>query len=175
VLVREETGIAQIEGLSAWSTVLVGFFCSLVISRFLTPEWAASIFGYTVPLDDHTKEYWRQAIELLGNIAIGSAWFLGSTFFWRLSTPEHQANVAEFFTRFNRPIDFAQEEGADNDARQSSAVGWLCLAYGGFVLLLALIPNPLSGRLAFIGCGGIVLLIGAVLLRSSRREPKDGA
>ena len=113
---------------SAWSTVLVGFFCSLVISRFLTPEWAASVLDYTTPLDDHTKEYWRQAIELLGNITIGSAWFLGSTFFWRRSTPEHQANVAEFFTRFNRPVDFTREEGADNDARQSSAVGWLCLA-----------------------------------------------
>jgi hypothetical protein len=93
----------------------------------------------------------------------------------RRTTPEHQANVAEFFTRFNRPVDFAQEEGADNDARQSSAVGWLCLAYGGFVLMLALIPNPLIGRLAFIGCGGIVLLIGAILLRSSRSAPKDGA
>jgi len=159
---------------SAWSTVLVGFFCSLVISRFLTPEWAASVLGYTAPLDDHTKEYWRQSIELFGNITIGSAWFLGSAFFWRGTTPEHQANVTEFFTRLNRPVDFAQEEGADNDARQSSAVGWLCLAYGGFVLLLALIPNPISGRLAFIGCGGLVILVGAALLRSSRTAPKDG-
>lgn len=160
---------------SAWSTVLVGFFCSLVISRFLTPEWAASVFGYNRPLDNHTKEYWRQSIELFGNISIGSAWFLGSTFFWRHTTSEHQANVAEFFTRFNRPVDFTTEEGADNDARQSAAVGGLCLAYGGFVLVLALIPNPVSGRLAFIGCGGIVLLIGALLLRSSRTAPKDGA
>lgn len=159
---------------SAWSTVLVGFLCSLVISRFLTPEWAAPLFGYNPPLDDQTKEYWRQSIELLGNITIGSAWFLGSTFFWRGSSPEYKANVSEFFTRLNRPVDFAQEEGADSDARQSSAVGWLCLAYGSFVLLLALIPNPIIGRLAFIGCGSLVILIGAALLRSSRAAPKDG-
>ena len=155
---------------SAWSTVLVGFFCSLFISRFLTPEWAAPLFGYTAPLTAGTKEYWRQAIELFGNITVGSLWFLGTSFFWRGTTPEHKANVAEFFTRFNQPIDFAKEEGAGNDARQSTAVGWLCLAYGGFVLLLALIPNPLIGRLAFVGCGALVAIIGGLLLFTAGKD-----
>ena len=154
---------------SAWSTVLVGFFCSLFISRFLTPEWAAPLFGYTGPLDHTAKEYWRQGIELFGNVTVGSAWFLGTMFFWKGTTPEHKANVAEFFTRFNQPVDFAKEEGAGNDAQQSAAVGWLCIAYGGFVLLLALIPNPLIGRLAFIGCGTLVAGIGALLLFTARR------
>ena len=106
-----------------------------------------------------------------GNIAVGSLWFLGTAYFWNGSTPEHKANVAEFFTRFNRPVDFAKEEGAGNDARQQSAVAWLCLAYGAFVSLLALIPNPLVGRLAFLGCGGLVSVIGALLLFSSRSSP----
>jgi hypothetical protein len=57
----------------------------------------------------------------------------------------------------------------DNTARQESLIGWLCLVYGSFVTLLALIPNPISGRLAFIGCGGIVVTIGAALLRKARR------
>ena len=154
---------------SAWSTVLVGFFCSLFISRFLTPEWAAPLFGYTGPLDNTAKEYWRQGIELFGNVAIGSAWFIGTRLCWKGTTPEHKANVAEFFTRFNQPVDFAKEEGAGNDAQQSAAVGWLCFAYGGFVLLLALIPNPLIGRLAFIGCGALVVGVGALLLFTARR------
>lgn len=157
---------------SAWSTVLVGFFCSLSISRFLTPEWAAGVFGHTGTLDHTAREYWRQSVELFGNIAVGSLWFLGTVYFWNGSTPAHQANVAEFFTRFNRPVDFAQEEGAGNDARQQSAVAWLCLAYGAFVSLLALIPNPLVGRLAFLGCGGLVTIIGALLLVSSRTSEK---
>ena len=154
---------------SAWSTVLVGFFCSLFISRFLTPEWAAPLFGYTGPLDNTAKEYWRQGIELFGNVAIGSAWFIGTMLCWKGTTPEHKANVAEFFTRFNQPVDFAKEEGAGNDAQQSAAVGWLCVAYGGFVLLLALIPNPLIGRLAFIGCGALVVGVGALPLFTARR------
>jgi solute:Na+ symporter, SSS family len=154
---------------SAWSTVLVGFAGSLFIRGFLTPEWAAPLFGYTGPLDNTAKEYWRQGIELFGNVAIGSAWFIGTMLCWKGTTPEHKANVAEFFTRFNQPVDFAKEEGAGNDAQQSAAVGWLCVAYGGFVLLLALIPNPLIGRLAFIGCGALVVGVGALLLFTARR------
>jgi Na+/proline symporter len=154
---------------SAWSTVLVGFAGSLLISRFLTPEWAAPLFGYSGPLDNTAKEYWRQGIELFGNIAVGSTWFLGTMLCWQGTTAEHKANVAEFFTRFNQPVDFAKEEGAGNDAQQSAAVGWLCIAYGGFVLLLALIPNPLIGRLAFVGCGALVVGVGALLLFTARR------
>ena len=160
---------------SAWSTVLVGFFCSLCISRFLTPEWAAPLFGYTAPFDDDAREYWRQAIELFGNITVGSAWFLGTAFFWRGTSAAHQANVAEFFIRFNQPIDFAKEVGEGNDARQSSAVGWLCVAYGAFVLALALIPNPLIGRLAFGGCGGLVGGIGMLLILSARKAAAASA
>jgi SSS family solute:Na+ symporter len=72
------------------------------------------------------------------------------------------------------PIDFIGEEGAAaaNDARQSAAVGWLSLTYGSFVLLLALIPNPLTGRLAFLGCGGLVVAIGVILILVSRRPAK---
>ena len=35
-------------------------------------------------------------------------------------------------------------------------MGLLCLIYGGFITLLALIPNPLIGRLAFLFCGGVM-------------------
>jgi hypothetical protein len=38
------------------------------------------------------------------------------------------------------------------------------------VCLLALIPNAWPGRLAFLACGGLVMGVGFVLLRASRRE-----
>jgi peptidyl-dipeptidase Dcp len=52
---------------SAWSTVLVGFFCSLFISRFLTPEWAAPLFGYTGPLDNRPVA--AEILQLRGELA----------------------------------------------------------------------------------------------------------
>ena len=157
---------------SAWSTVLIGFFCSLCIGDQLTPEWAASFFGTTAPLGAVTREYWTQGIQFFGNVIIGSLWFFGTKLFWRTTAPVYRANIETFFSRLNRPVDFAQEEGARaaNDSRQSSVTGWLCLAYGAFVVALALIPNPVAGRIAFAGCGGVVILTGVALVRSGRNQ-----
>lgn len=158
---------------AGWSTVLVGFAGSLLIDRVLPPAWAAQAFGRAAPLDAASQEYWRQGIQFMGNLALGTGWFLFTTLFWKSSPPAHRAQVEEFLTRLDRPIDFAAEEGAHNanDARQSAAVGWLCVAYGSFVLLLSLIPNPATGRIAFLGCGGLVAVIGALLVRSGRALP----
>lgn len=158
---------------SAWSTVVVGFLSSLWITNNLTAEWAAQFFGLGRALDAASVEYWRQSAELFGNVAICSLWFIGTKFFWSRAPAETHARVAEFFQRLNTPVDFAREEGADsaNDARQSRVVGWLCLAYGVFVMLLAAIPNPALGRLAFVGCGAIVLGIGLALLAAARKPP----
>jgi hypothetical protein len=214
---------------SAWSTVAVGFLSSLFISNHLTPEWATSTFGITQPLDGASREYWRQSIELLGNVGVCATWFVGTKLAWTTSYGVHvfravwlllfawcawlrgreliatagffsnaltvlsilalvgiallpfvffrrpndgeRDRVTEFFRRLETPVDFAREEGAHNanDARQESVVGWLAFAYGLFIALLALIPNPLPGRIAFVGCGALVASIGVLLLIASRK------
>lgn len=156
---------------SGWSTVLVGFIGSLLIDRTLSPEWAVQHFSPNHLLDAASREYWRQGIQLFGNVALGTIWFLFTTLFWQASPAAHRAGVENFLTRLDTPIDFNREEGAAaaNDSRQAAAVGWLSLTYGSFVLLLAVIPNPLNGRLAFLGCGGLVVTVGLALIFISRR------
>lgn len=156
---------------SGWSTVLVGFLGSMFVRHFFTPEWGAALFGHTAPLDAASREYWIQGFQFFANVGLASTWFIATKLFWSRSTPEYRAQVDAFFTKMTTPVDFAREEGAGaaNDQRQSSAVGWLSVAYGSFVCLLALIPNPLVGRLAFLGCGGSVLLIAWLLLRHGRQ------
>ncbi len=158
---------------SGWSTVLVGFLCSLFISDALTPDWAARAFGVTTPLDAAAREYWTQAIQFFGNVIVAGAWFCLTTLFWNRTAAASRAQVEAFFARLETPVNFAAEEGAAaaNDERQSAAVGWLALAYGAFVVLLALIPNSPIGRLAFAGCGSLVLLVGAALVFAARRTP----
>jgi SSS family solute:Na+ symporter len=159
---------------SAWSTVLVGFLGSIFIGRLFTPEWGAALVGAPAPLDAASREYWVQGFQFFANVVLASTWFIGTKLFWSRCTPAYRAQVDAFFSQMGTPVDFNREEGAAsaNDNQQSSAVGWLSLAYGVFVSLLALIPNPLVGRLAFLGCGGVVLLIGGMLIRSSRRPAR---
>ena len=145
---------------TAWSTVLVGFLSSIFISDYLTPEWAAPHFGYTGAIDASSREYWRQGIEMIGNFAIAGTWFVFTALFWKSSSQAHRAEVESFSVRLNTPVNFADEEGAANanDARQSSVVGWLCVAYGAFVVLLAAIPNPTVGRIAFVRRAPVITL-----------------
>ncbi|WP_438481917.1 sodium:solute symporter family transporter [Oleiharenicola lentus] len=163
--------IRQTPPWSAWSTVLVGFFGSIFVGQLFTPEWGASLFGYAAPVDAASREYWIQGFQFFANVILASTWFIGTKLFWSRCTPEYRAQVSTFFKRMETPVNFDEEEGAANanDDRQQSAVGWLSIAYGVFVCLLAFIPNALVGRLAFLGCGGVVVLIGAILIRQSRR------
>jgi len=155
---------------AAWTTVLVGFISSLVCENILTSRWAADTFiGAGSVLDRSSTEYWGQAIAVSLNILVGSVWFIGSTLFWRQANPAYRAQVETFFTKLHTPVDFHAEGGVDNSARQESLIGKLCLAYGGFVMVLVAIPNPLLGRLSFLFCGGLVAGIGLALVRKAGR------
>lgn len=158
---------------SVWSTVLVGFIGSWLMTTYFTPAWGAALFGHTQPLDASSREYLVQAFQFFANVTLCTGWFLATKLWWSRCSPEYRAQVNEFFTRMNTPVDFVREEGAEaaNDGRQSSCVGWLSLAYGAFVCALAFIPNPLIGRLAFLGCGAVVLAIGGLLIFTSRQKP----
>lgn len=156
---------------AGWSTVLAGFASSLAATYYFDAAWVRHACGLAHPLTAAAASNWAQGFGVLLNLVVGSAWFLGTRFFARRNSAAYDAQVEQFFTDFSTPVDYAREMGAASDHRQSAVIGWLCLVYGGFVLLLALIPNPLDGRLGFVFCGGVVVLVGGALLRFARRPP----
>ncbi|MDF3055969.1 MAG: sglT 2 [Rariglobus sp.] len=156
---------------SGWSTVIVGMITSFLTTRYLDAAWLENTFNLA-PLNSADRGYWTIAIGLFMNVVAGTSWFLSTRWFWMRTSAADRERIEAFDAQMRRPIDFAREEGAGSDRMQGSVLGLLCLAYGGFILLLALIPNPLTGRLAFVFCGGIVLLIGVVLKRVSKRAAR---
>ncbi|HVU32722.1 MAG TPA: hypothetical protein VHE61_04760 [Opitutaceae bacterium] len=161
---------------SAWSTVVVGFITSLFITSRLSPGWATAHFHFHAGAGV-AAEYWSEGIEMLGNFAVCTAWFLGTKCFWSSASPEYRAQVDTFFQRMRTPVAPGGEEGAqrNSDSRQQSAIGGLCLAYGIFLALLALIPNPVSGRCAFLGCAAPVIAVGGALVAAGRRSRRAAA
>jgi solute:Na+ symporter, SSS family len=73
--------------------------------------------------------------------------------------------VERFFAALRAPIDAKREGIIDRDEVIYRLIGGLCLVYGSFVLLLLLIPNPLTGRLAILFVGATITLVGGVLYR----------
>ena len=160
---------------AGWTTVLVGLGASYATNRFLDAQWAASLVGHA--LNKREAADWAQLAGILVNIFVGSGWFLlTAAVAGRRRSPREVARVDAFFQEMHTPIDFAREEGAGSDNLQARVMGMLCLTYGGFVALLALIPNPPIGRLAFLFCGGVMFGVGLALRRAGRtRRPPEAA
>ena len=91
--------------------------------------------------------------------------------------PIYVGDVDRLFDDMNTPVDFEREIGAENDNSQQQAktLGTLALVYGGGILLLVLIPNPLSGRLAILSCSVLMLAVGTALVMAGRRLDTSGS
>ena len=163
---------------SGWSTVLLGFAISFLLTYnwevdgakqyIIDRAWFSSRFGLDGELSTRETKDYLYFTPVFANVAICSIWFLFTTLFYGSSSDAHKERVEKFFTAMRTPIDFEKEVGAGKDSVQSKTLGILCLIYGGFVLLMVLVPNPISGRLAFLFCGGLIAGIGWLLFRASK-------
>lgn len=166
---------------SGWSTVVVCLLASLVVGNLTNlfgEDAYQRVLGFATPLADFERPTVIFSLGAAVNVIVGTAWFLGTTLWYRRQSPEYHARVENFFTRMKTPVDFAAEQGRSADHSQLRTLGSLCLAYGGFVALLAIIPNPLSGRICFLLIGGAIAAIGGGLYAASRRlacRTADGA
>jgi SSS family solute:Na+ symporter len=154
---------------AAWSTVLVGFAVSYWSSNVLDPEVVRKLIGLHSPFTPGEKDDYLFFTSLFLNVIVSSLWFLGTTFFARFNTAQDTAREDTFFERLNSPVISKPEETRVMDRAQLRTLGVIGIPYGSFVMLLAAIPNPLSGRLSFLVSGGIIAGIGAILFRASQR------
>lgn len=160
---------------AGWSTVFICFTVSLLTTRYLDPAWLQRTFELSRELTAAERSYWTVAAGLVMNVGAGCLWFFGTRPFWGSSSADYRARVETFFTQMRTPIDFKKEIGEESDSQQAAVLGMLCLYYGAFISLLALIPNPALGRCGFLFCGGVVVLIGVALRRASSRRSRPGA
>lgn len=155
---------------SGWSTVLIGFTVSLLIKEFIDPAWFGKVSGFDSHMSAREVNDYYFFFGVLANVVICSAWFLSTMLFYKYSTEEFRTRVEAFFAAMRTPIDFETEVGEAKDHAQSRLLGILCFIYGGFVLLLMFVPNPMLGRSAFLFCGALIAGVGGLLYRASRKR-----
>ncbi|RKX45981.1 MAG: transporter [Verrucomicrobia bacterium] len=154
---------------SGWSTVVVGLSVSLIIKNFIDPAWFGELCGFDGEMSSREVKDYYYFFGVLANVVICSAWFFSTSLFYKKTPAEFKARVETFFTAMRTPIDFKKEVGEAKDGAQSRMLGILCFIYGGFVLLLILVPNPWMSRIAFLFCGGLIGGVGALLYRASKK------
>lgn len=165
--------VKRVPDWASWVTILVGLCVSFSVKTWITPGWLEGALGLDTGFSNRESGDLSLILGVSLNLAVGSAVYLGSALFYREPRGRRKEEVDGFFAALAKPVDSSETGSARRDASQGKALGVLSMIYGGFVLLLVFIPNPLLGRLSFLFCGGVLLGIGVVLARvGQRKEPR---
>lgn len=108
-------------------------------------------------------------VTAAGTSIIGVIFFFGSTFFYAKRPVAERQRVDLLYERLRQPVE-ELETSNENDEPVYRLLGALCLVYGGFIFLLALIPNGWSGRLSFVLIGTAMGAAGLVLWLVGKRK-----
>lgn len=159
---------------SGWSTVLVGFVSSIVVARLFAvdPVWVWQLLHIKGRMNREDLIDIQFFTSITANVLLCSAWFFGSMLFYRRSPAWHKAACELFFRNMNTPVDSAAEASSVRSDVIYRTLGLMCVIWGGFIILLMLIPNSPGGRFCFLFVGGVLAAAGGFLLRLASRERK---
>lgn len=155
---------------AAWSTVLVGLAASFVVKFLLKPDMFSWIPGLEGPFkpEEVTTFYIFASVILVGTVC--TLWFFCSTIFYNPSDKGYMEQLDEFYQRLATPVECRQGEEAREDQAVAGSIGKLLLIYGSFIASLVWIPNRLEGRMCFLGCGGLMVIVGLLLWLTHRTK-----
>ncbi len=157
---------------AAWSTLAVGFGTSILSLFVLSKENLGSWFA-AYNLTGNELNDLKLAITTASLILICVLWFYGTMIFPVKRTAAAAERVKNFFRDMNTPIDSEKEcpqAAYNSDARQFDVIGKLAAVYGISILALLIFPNALAGKLAILGCGGLILGLGVWLIYCGKRK-----
>jgi Na+/proline symporter len=150
--------------------IMVPMLLCLFIKK--TASWAvlASMFAGFIPSVLDKVFGWGLSYQGKGFIVFFTsvAAFMISTLFYKSSPEEYKKRCEEFYTRMHRPVDFEKEIGESNDTNQMNVIGLLAVATSLLLMLLLLIPNPLSGRICILSICLFILFVGLFMVGVAR-------
>ena len=151
---------------SPWATVILGLFLSWFVKNSITPDVIANWIG----IDGFTN---RESADLnliltLGvHIFITAVFFCATSLFYKESKDKNKLQTDRFFVNLETPV-IADDLQNDIDQQQRDKLGRMVLIMGAGILLMALIPNPLWGRMIFVLCSVFLCAIGILLKRNAK-------
>lgn len=157
---------------AGWSTMMVGFTASVILRFLLTDDLFNALFSPTAPFTPRELGDLNIATTTAALLAVCLFWFFSTKLFYRQAGGAYERQVDQFFAEMKTPIDEAPERGPedDGDHRQYRALGNLCLIYGGFVLLLLLLPNSTWARQCILFCALSLAVPGVVMRVKGKRR-----
>lgn len=149
-----------------WATVALGMAVSWYMANIFSAQWIASLLGLAPFTAREAADVGLMA-TIGSHLVITAGFFVLTQLFYRLEKDAYREDTDSFFQDLNRPV-VSESDFDDTDRQQYEKLGGMVLAMGGGLLIMTLIPNPLTGRLIFATCAAVLLIIGFSLKRSAK-------
>ena len=149
-----------------WATVVVGMAVSWAVVNIFTPQFVAGWFGIEELTGREAGEM-RTMITIAAHLVFTAGFFCLTTLFYDEAKDPYVETTKEFFEDVD--TECVAEEGQDVvDRMQRAKLGTLVIYMAAGLTLMVLIPNPLWGRLLFLGCAAAVFAVGYGLKKSAQ-------
>ncbi|WP_017446721.1 sodium:solute symporter family transporter [Gayadomonas joobiniege] len=148
-----------------WATVALGMFVSWLMMEVITPELVADMMGLD-PLTRRESVDMNLMLTIMGHLFITAGFFCATSLFYNGANDLHKAETERFFADVETPV-VSDGEQDEYDRQQRNKLGTMVMIMGSGMLAMTLIPNPLSGRIIFALCAGVVLFVGYLLKKSA--------
>ncbi|MGJ8679308.1 sodium:solute symporter family transporter [Paraglaciecola sp.] len=152
-----------------WVTVALGLFVSWLMMNVLTP----ALFAEWLGLPELTR---RESVDvnlmttIAAHLIITAGFFCATSLFYNENKDQYKQQTQDFFVDIETPV-IADNEQDEYDRQQRAKLGNMVIYMGVGVTFMALIPNPMWGRLLFVCCALTILVVGALLKKSAK--PKE--
>ncbi|WP_067515755.1 sodium:solute symporter family transporter [Endozoicomonas ascidiicola] len=154
--------VRKVPDWAGWATVIFGLGVSLMANSWLNAGWFADALGVTFTSRE-TSDL-AVVITQLAHATLTVGFFFATGLFYKEPVGERKEQVDTFFRNVNTPV-ISPAGASASDNMQRKKLGILSMIFGGAVCAMALLPNERS-VMAFVLCGGFMLLIGYLLYRS---------
>ncbi len=149
-----------------WATVVFGMFVSWLVVNVFTPSYVAGWFGIEELTGREAGEL-KTMITIAAHLFLTAGFFCLTTLFYKEEKDINKEATLEFFKDVD--TECVEEEGQDIvDRMQRAKLGTLVIYMAAGLTTMVLIPNPLWGRLLFLGCAAVVFAVGYGLKRSAK-------
>lgn len=156
-----------------WATVVFGLTVSWAVVNIFTPQYVMSWFGIENLTGREIGEL-RTIITIAAHLIFTAGFFCLTTLFYNEEKDPYVETTKEFFEDVD--TECVSEEGQDIvDRMQRAKLGTLVIYMSAGLTLMVLIPNPLWGRLLFLGCAAAIFAVGYALKRSARLNDSEQA
>ena len=148
-----------------WATVVVGLFLSFIMKNVITPN----VFAGWIGIEEFTA---REATDmnliltLAAHVFITGGFFIATSWFYDERIDKHKGLTKIFFKNLETPV-IADDLQYEVDNQQRKKLGNMVSFMSIGILFMAIIPNPLWGRIMFVLCAIIIFAIGSLLKRKT--------